>query len=414
MRMVIVGAGAAGVSVAETICKYSTVSEITVISKESSLPYSPVALPEYIEGKIPKEQLFLWDDKFIKKKSINLVLGKSVVSIQPRAKKIVMDDSSVLSYDKLLIASGASPILPEDLINRKGVFTLRTLEDAEAIGHHMKERVIIYGAGAVATKIAIALHKIGIDVIVLCRSRVLRRLFDEDICQIIHDILTINGVKIIGLHTHVHLSGDPVDRLRIGTQELSCDGVVVALGVSPNTSFVDSQHIRLGASGGVIVNGRMESSASHVYASGDCIETNDITTGRSQVVALWPLAVEQGRTAALNMLGRETHYEGTLAQNVVDVFGTSFASIGSLDGEKIDKTTGGPISRFTIQKDKIVGCQLVGDINSAGLLSAGIKRGMTVKDLELLSSFGRLLPGHRAQIKVAGNSVSLGLLPFAA
>ena len=135
MRMVIVGAGAAGVSVAETICKYSTVSEITVISKESSLPYSPVALHEYIEGKIPKEQLFLWDDKFIKKKSINLVLGKSVVNIQPRAKKIVMDDGSVLSYDKLLIASGASPILPEDLINRKGVFTLRNYE-GKAFTYH--------------------------------------------------------------------------------------------------------------------------------------------------------------------------------------------------------------------------------------------------------------------------------------
>ena len=102
------------------------------------------------------------------------------------------------------------------------------------------------------------------------------------------------------------------------------------------------------------------------------------------------------------MLAIEAHYEGTLPQNIVDVFGTPFASIGSLEGEKIDRTTGGSISRLTIQKDKIAGCQLVGDINNAGLLSARIKRGMTVKDLELVSSFGRLLPVHRAQITSRG------------
>ena len=401
MKVVIVGAGAAGMSAAETISDHDASVQLSVISKDRGLPYSPVALPEYIEGRVSREQMLLWDDKFRAKRNLDFMAGRAVVGVHPNERKVALDDGSVLSYDKLLIASGASPVLPEELKSRKGVFVLRTMEDAEAIRRQVKERAIVYGAGAVATKVAVAFRRMDVDVILICRSRILRRVFDEDICQIIHDILTINGVKIIGLHTHVHLSGDPVDRLRIGTQELSCDGVVVALGVSPNTSFVDSQHIRLGASGGVIVNGRMESSASHVYASGDCIETNDITTGRSQVVALWPLAVEQGRTAALNMLGRETHYEGTLAQNVVDVFGTSFASIGSLDGEKIDKTTGGSISRFTIQKDKIVGCQLVGDINKAGLLSAGIKRGMSVKDLEWVSC-GKLPPVHRPQITSCG------------
>jgi NADPH-dependent 2,4-dienoyl-CoA reductase/sulfur reductase-like enzyme len=397
MRVVIVGAGAAGMSAVETISAHDANVQLSIISKDKGLPYSPVALPEYIEGRISKEQMLLWDEAFCAKRNLDLILGKAVAKVYPNERRIALDDGSVFSYDKLLIASGALPVLPEQLKGRKGVFVLRTMEDAEAIRRQVKERVILYGAGAVATKLAVAFRRMGVDVILICRSRMLRRLFDEDICLIIHDLLTINGVKIIGLHPHVRLSGDPVDRLGVGTQELPCDGVVVALGVSPNTSFVDGQHIRLGASGGIIVNGRMETSAPHVYAAGDCIETNDVTTGQSQVVALWPPAVEQGRIAALNMLGIEAHYEGTLSQNVVDVFGTPFASIGSLDGEKVDRTTGSSISRFTIQKEKIVGCQLVGDISNAGLLSARIKKGMTVRDLELVSC-GRLLPVHRAQL----------------
>ena len=391
MKVIIVGAGAAGMSAAETIRAHDASAQLLIISRDRSLPYSPVALPEYIEGRISQEQMLLWDDEFCARRKLDFMPGKAVVNINPDERTVALDDGSILSYDRLLIASGASPVFPEELRHRRGVFGLRTMEDAEAMRRQVKQRVIVYGAGAVATKVAVAFRRMGVDVILICRSRILRRLFDEDICRLIHDTLTINGVKIIGLHTHVRLSGDPVDRLRIGTRELPCDGVIVALGVSPNTSFVEGHHIHLGTSGGISVNERMETSAPHIYAAGDCAQTDDIITGQGQVVALWPPAVEQGRIAALNMLGIERQYEGALRQNVVDVFGTPFASIGSLDGGKIDRVSGDSLSRFTIQEGKVVGCQLVGDINNAGWLSARIKRGMAVEDLALVSG-GRHLP----------------------
>jgi NADPH-dependent 2,4-dienoyl-CoA reductase/sulfur reductase-like enzyme len=392
MRIIIVGAGAGGTSAAETIREYDKNSEITVVNEDKEFPFSPVALPEYIEGRISKEQLFLWDNDFINKMSVNFLSGKSVVNVYPHEKKVVLDDDSILFYDKLLIASGASPILTEDLVNRKGVFTLRTIKDAEAIRHHIKERVVIYGAGAVAVKIAIALHKVGVDVIMLCRSRVLRRLFDEDICRLIHDLLIANGIKIVGIHEQMRIIGDPVERLRIGTQEFKCDGMIAALGVTPNTSFLTDQAVRLGSLKGILVNERMQTSAADVYAAGDCTETQDITSGERYVMALWPPAVEQGKVAALNMLDINAIYEGTLSQNVIDIFDTPFASIGSLDGEKIDISKHGVVNRFTIKKGKIIGAQLVGDVDNAGLISSCIKKGLLAKDLEYLKliSSGKL------------------------
>ena len=385
MQIVIIGAGAAGLSAAETVRRHDAESEITVVSKGKSLPYSPVALPEYIEGKISKEQLLLWNADFIKKENINFIQGKAVVHINPHKKEITVDDGAILSYDKLLIASGASPTVTEDLRNKKGVFTLRTLEDAEAIRHQIKNGVVIYGAGAVATKIAVSLSKRGIDVIILCRSRILRRLFDEDICRLTHDLLIVNGVKIVGFHEQVRIIGDPVERLRIGTQEFKCDGIIAALGVTPNTSFLNNHIIRIGASGGLVVNEKMETSAADIYAAGDCVETRDIISGDPCVAALWPPAVEQGRVVALNMLGINSIYEGTLSQNVIDVFDTPFASIGSLNGEKITVSKHGAIKRFTVRSGKVTGAQLVGNVDDAGLISSHIKKGINAAELDHLN-----------------------------
>jgi NADPH-dependent 2,4-dienoyl-CoA reductase/sulfur reductase-like enzyme len=406
MRILIIGAGAAGISAAETIRNHKGDAEITIITKDKCPPFSPVALPDYIEGKVSKEQMLFWEEKVIREKRIDLLLGRMVISVNPDKRTVQMDDGSILSYDKLLIASGASPSLPKDLEGRKGLFTLRTLEDADAIRQQIRESAVIFGAGAVAVKLAVALQKIGIEALLLCRTRVLRRLFDEDISQLIHDLLVANGVKVLGVGKQTHIVGNPVERLRIGVQEFRCDGVISAMGVTPNTSFLSDGKIHRGSSGGIITDERMRTSAEDIYAAGDCAETVDITSGKSYVMALWPPAVEQGKVAALNMVGLETTYTGTLPGNVVEVFNTTFMSIGSLEGEKIDMVKRGMLSRFTVNKEgKVIGCQLIGNIDDAGHISSFIRRGGNIKDLENLKllSTGRLLSIRRSIVKEGGD-----------
>jgi len=381
IRAVIIGAGAAGISAAATLREHSPKTETTVISKEKRAPYSPVALPDYIEGRIPVDVLSLWNEHSMDTEHTNLVLGKSVAEIRTNAKGVVLDDGSVVSFDRLLIASGASPILTGEMQNRRGVFTLRTLEDAEQIRKQIKERVIVYGAGAVAVKISTALHQMGVDVIMICRSRVLSRLFDEDICRLIHDTLIGGGIKVVGAHPHMRILGDPVDRFRLGHREFRCDGVIAALGVAPNTSFLTDKTIRLGRSGGICVNERMETSARDIYAAGDCAETKDIISGTTRLAPLWPLAVEQGRIAALNMCGETAAYEGALPYNVINVFDVPFVSIGSLEGERVEIARHGSITRLTVRNGLIVGAQIVGDVKYAALISSSMRKGLKLTEV---------------------------------
>jgi nitrite reductase (NADH) large subunit len=406
-RYLILGAGAAGISAAETIRVHDQESELTVVSRDRNLPISPVALPEYIEGSIPREELFLWDRGYIEKNRIELMLGDEVSRIHQGEKGVSLASGKSLAFDMLLIATGASPILTSDLARRKKVFTLRTLNDAEGIMRCAKERVIIYGAGAIAVKLAVALTKRGVEVIVICRSKVLRRLFDDDICSMINCQLVANGVKVAGSCQldSCSMDGDA----RVGEKELSYDCIIAAMGVEPNIPFVDTAVIRQGSSGGIAVDDRMQTSVPGIFAAGDCAETLDVTTGKHSVMALWPPAVEQGKVAAMNMVGKAESYQGTLPSNVIQVFDNTFVTIGSLEGKKTDLEMKGGITRLTTRNGVIVGCQMVGDVEGAGAIASFIRNGMTVKDLECLGviPYGKALRAGMTLPKALGQRMTL-------
>ncbi len=379
VKYLILGAGAAGVSAAERIREYDRESGLVVISKEKNLPISTVALPEYIDGSISREDLFLWDREYLKKARIELILGSHVAQINYLKRNVSLADGRSIAYDRMLIATGASPILTKDLAVKERVFTLRTLDDAEGIMKCARERVIIYGAGAIAIKVAVALRKRGIDVIIICRSRVLRRLFDDDICGMINSSLVDNGIRIAG---SCELDSCENGDARVGEEELSYDCIVAAMGVRPNIPFIDKNAIRCSSSGGITVGNGMETSVPGIYAAGDCAETVDVTTGRRGIIALWPPAVEQGKIAAMSMLGKEASYPGALPSNAIQVFGNNFVTMGSLEGAKVSFTGKAGTIRFTLNGGKIVGCQMVGDVEGAGVIASIIRNGITLNELE--------------------------------
>jgi len=237
MRHVIIGAGGAGTAAAETI-RANSEDEIIVINREKTLPYSPAALPYYIEGSVRREKLFIWDWHFIRSNSIDYIMGREVKRVDTERKKVILDNGEEIEYDKLLISSGAKPrIVPQ--FDRENVIGVRTLEDAERL-RKVKGRVIIIGAGPVAVETAIALKKIGADPIIICRSRILRRLFDEDISNIIRDVMILNGVKVL-FEKSIEIIGDPAEGIKAPCGVIYGDLIVAALGVTPNLNFLECE-----------------------------------------------------------------------------------------------------------------------------------------------------------------------------
>ena len=355
MRHVIIGAGGAGTAVAETI-RANSEDEIIVINREKTLPYSPAALPYYIEGSVRREKLFIWDWHFIRSNSIDYIMGREVKRVDTERKKVILDNGEEIEYDKLLISSGAKPrIVPQ--FDRENVIGVRTLEDAERL-RKVKGRVIIIGAGPVAVETAIALKKIGADPIIICRSRILRRLFDEDISNIIRDVMILNGVKVL-FEKSIEIIGDPAEGIKAPCGVIYGDLIVAALGVTPNLNFLDGK-IKLGEHGGILTNEKMETNVKDVYAAGDCAETKDVISGRYGIFAIWPLAREQGRVAGYNMLGHEKHYRGSINMNIIKIFDKVFASIGTFMGARKEIWHGSHIAKLFIENGRLNGAQLVG------------------------------------------------------
>ncbi len=407
-RYLILGAGAAGISAAEKIRERRKEAELTVVSRENNMPISPVALPEYIEGSISKDELFLWDRSYVEENGIELMLNSEAIRIDHRDNSVILANGKSLSFERLLIATGAKPILTPDLLRKDRVFALRTLEDAEGIIRCAKERVIIYGAGAIAIKAAVALRRRGVEVIVICRSRVLRRLFDDDLCGEINCQLVANGVKIVGSCEFNSCSSDK--KALVGDEEVSYDCIVAAMGVKPSFPPLNNGAIGLGRTGGIAVDDCMQTTVPGIYAAGDCVETLDITTGKRGVMALWPPAAEEGKVAAINMIGESATYAGTLPSNVIEVFGNSFVTMGSLTGHKLNLPGRDGSIRLTTRGGKIVGCQMVGDVEGAGAFASFIRNQTRVSDLKRLGilPYGKALQADLllSQIRARKNAAS--------
>jgi len=378
MNIVILGAGGAGLSAAKTILEDEPSARLTIVYREDCLPYSPVVLPYYIEGTLSKEGMCLLSGRDMPD-NVDLVQGREVRSIDTAARKVGLDDGRAIGYEKLLICMGASPTMPTlPGLDRESCFVLRTLADADRMLAELPERskeIAILGAGPVGVEAAVALKKRGLRVSLIGRSRIMRRLFDPDFSEAIKDILVKEGVTVL-LGQHIkEVRGVPPRGVVVVTDRsrIASDMLVVAWGVKPNLDFLRGSGIARGESGGIAVDEKMRTSADHVYAAGDCVETSDYVTGERGINAIWPEAIAQGRIAALNMIGAEVAYPGGVSRNVVNIFGTPVFSAGSLIGDK--KTTVTPLARvrYTFADGRIVGVQIIGEPRRGGILAPILK-----------------------------------------
>ncbi len=378
MDYVIVGAGPAGVIAAETLRKTDPAGSITLIGDEPEPPYSRMAIPYLLAEHIAEEGTHLRHGaRHYENLGVELLEGR-VATLTPGKKALTLESGKPLTYDKLLIASGAHAVRPPvPGIDLACVESCWTLADARKIAARATagSRVVLMGAGFIGCIVleALAARKVALTVVEM-EDRMLPRMMDATGGEMIKRWCESKGVTVL---TATQVTGIEARnggaRLALGDGgRLDADLVVCATGVAPNTAFLKGSGIEIDQ--GVLVNERLETSAADVYAAGDVAQGPDFSTGRREVHAIQPTASEHGRIAARNMAGRETPYRGSLAMNVLNTLGLVSSSFGlwaGVDGGDTAEAVDADHFRYlrlAFDGDRVIGALSLGLTQHVGVI----------------------------------------------
>jgi len=408
MHHVILGTGPAGVLAADTLRKQDANAKITLVGEEDEPPYSRMAIPYFLSKQIDEQGTYLRQDPdHYKNQGIDVIRARAG-AVDAQNKSITLEDGGEVQYDRLLLATGASPIRPPiDGLNLPGVHTCWTLADARAIldRAHKGDKVVLLGAGFIGTIILEALVSRGVNLsVVEMGDRMVPRMMDEVAGAMLKRWCEEKGVRVL-TGTQIKDITRAKDRLEIGLstgRSIHAKLVVVAAGVAPNIGFLAASDINTNQ--GVTVNGFMRTSAKDVYAAGDVAQAKDLSTGEFSVLAIQPVAADHGRIAALNMAGIETPHEGSLNMNVLDTIGLVSSSFGAWEGVKGGMSTrmgdesGYRYLRLEFDGDRLAGAQSVGFTDHIGITRGLVQTGLRLgrwKDI-LMKSPERLAEAYVA------------------
>lgn len=393
-KYVLLGNSAAAISAAEAIRSLDTKGSVAIVSAEDSYAYSPALTTYYISGTIGKENVLYRKKDFYEKLKIKTFLGKPAISLNKKSKTVELTGKEKIGYEKLLIATGGTPQKPDikgaDL---KGVFTLRTIEDAQKIKDRAAKAksAIVLGGGLVGLRAAYALHQIGLKITVIVGSKnILSQNLDVQGAEIVQSWLTEKHFNILTGTDVVSIEGkSSVNGVKTSNgQKLETDMVIIGKGVAPNTSFAKEAGLKVDR--GIEVNSFQQTSDPNIYAAGDVAQGYDKLLKKKAVNAIWPVAVDQGRIAGVNMAGAKQKYEGSFAMNSVDFFGLTAQSMGITnpknpkDYEIIVRSEPAKnvYRKLVLKKDILVGAILIGDVDRAGILTSLIDEGARVTDFK--------------------------------
>jgi NADH oxidase (H2O2-forming) len=300
-------------------------------------------------------------------------------------------------YDKLIIATGSKPIIPPIKgINRKGVFTFKSIEDADGICTWEGCTAVVIGSGPIGVEASLALRRRGYQVFLIeLLDRILPQIFDKYPASLIKDALENSGIDVGTQEKVVEiLGGGKVEGVLSDRREIKCDTVILATGMRPEKGFVEGI-LELGKLGGIKVNHRMSTNIQDVYACGDCAEALSLIDGQPILSLLWHNARQQGEVAGSNAAGIPRTYTGSLNITAVDVFGLKEVSIGSI-GTSLDSgldiievRRNGGYRRLVLSNGVLVGIQSINWDEDLGLFLAAILRKEKVKTYKDLMSFRR-------------------------
>ena len=313
-RIVIVGAGLAGARAAEALRKDGYEGSISLLGDEEERPYlRPPLSKEYLRGESEREQVYVHPAAFYTEQRIDLRPSGAVRAIWPASREVVLSDDERLTFDRLLIATGARPRnLPVPGTELRGVMTLRTVADAEAIRAAAIDaaQIVVIGAGWIGSEVAASLRMLDRKVVLIAPDAVpLERVLGPEIGGVYRDLHLLHGVDWRPRTTVQRVIG--TDRVQgvetMAGERIAADLVVVGVGVQPRTELAAGAG--LAVVDGIEVSATLETSVTGIFAAGDVVSAWHPFYDRRLRTEHWANAKFQGSAAATSMLGRTVPYD---------------------------------------------------------------------------------------------------------
>lgn len=393
-KIVIIGNSAAAVGCVEGVRSVDKNSEIVLIASEKYHTYSRPLISYLLYGKTDEQRMKYRPDSFYSDNMVDTMLGKTAVSVDPKGHTVKLESGEVISYDKLMVATGSSPFVPPmkglDKVEKK--FTFMTLDDAHALDKAIsaESRVLVIGAGLIGLKCVEGIaDKVKEIAVVDMADRILPSVLDAEGAELVQKSIEKHGVKFYLNDSAAELESNKA-KLKSGA-EVEFDVLVVAVGVRPNIALLKDAGAECGRA--IKTDNKCQTSLKDIYAGGDCTESYDITIGAERVLALLPNAYMQGNTAGVNMAGGEQLYENAIPMNAMGMFGYHMITAGSYEGNVYTEKEGENYKKLFYKDNRLMGYIMIGDIKRAGIYTALIKNQTPLDsiDFELIKQKPQLM-----------------------
>ena len=346
MKVIIIGGIAAGMSAAAKLKRMSPNDEVIVYEKGDIVSFGACGLPYYAGGFFDdsNEMIARTAEEF-RKTGINLFTNHEVLEVDFDNKKLRVKDliqNMIIeeSYDKLMIASGASSIIPPIKgIDSENVLTLKSMDDGNKLRALMEnenlKRVTVIGAGFIGVEAVEAAKKRGKEVTdVQLQDRILAEVFDEEITNLLEEEIRKHDVNLLLDETVMEITtAGKATNIKTNKREFETDIVIVATGFRPNTAFVKNEKLEMLKNGAIVVDKYGRTSIEDVYAAGDCATINSVITNKPVYVPLATGANKLGRIVGENLAGANNEFQGSLASSCIKVMDMEAARTGLSEKE---------------------------------------------------------------------------------
>jgi nitrite reductase (NADH) large subunit len=384
MKIIIIGNGVSGVTVAKFLRTQSDDTEITIITEEQDHYYPRPILIEFLAGRVKREEIYFYSPKWYEERKIQVELGKKVVKLDAQNKKLELEDGTEQKYDRLVLANGARGYIPSlPGFEKKGVFLMRTIADTQAIKDYAttmdvyslvdaksadeysaKKKAVVLGGGFLGLETAYALLGAGLEpTVVEHNPDILSRQIDSAGAKILQNKLESMGIKFkLGVEAEEITGSGKVEGVKLkGGEVLPTDLVLMAAGVCPNTELARTANLHLNK--GVLVNKFMQTENENVYACGDITEFENVVNG------IIPVCLAQAQVAAYNVLnGPKLIYKGTMPSNTLKIAGIDLACLGNsnpvpntFENISKDDQEKGLYKKLILKSNKVIGATILGD-----------------------------------------------------